>query len=229
MPAMTSQFRTEYDLGTGKASKVVLGLYQLTLIDSLHLLVKYGSGQVYLLRETNPADTVVIASFDADDRLISIAQGNSPEDQLGGVQFNYSGGSLSDMSFDFGFHLNVEYDSYGNVTALKDPTGEAQSFFYTYDTGVDANNQFYSDDFYGDAYNSLFLAAFMGWLPDLEPKNKRITSRVLTGDYELYSSDLTNHVFDTNGNLVSYKVFDAITYYNTWNCNSKTNHSKGPN
>jgi hypothetical protein len=222
-PFSRTRFKKQYDPNTGKVNKVTLGLFQLTLIDSLNLVVKYQGNKVFLLDEWNQTDTVVIATFDNANRLTSIAQGNAPNERLVSAQFSYSSGKLSNISFDFvgKFELNAHYDAYGNVTSLEDPSGTNQGFFYTYDVSVKAKQQFYSDEFLGDAYNTLYLAQFMRWLPDLEPVHKRITSQIRGEDYILYSADLTNHVYDAKGKLISYQTDEFTTFTNLWNCNGK--------
>ena len=214
-----SQYRKVYDPGTGKISKVVVGLFTLDLADSISLLVRNDGSTVHLLLESNPTDTVLNAHFGANGRLINITEGNAPNYQLPSTNFSYTSGTLSGVSGPY--QLNVTYDAYGNVVKLEDPTLEAQSFYYTYDVSVPAKRQFYPDGFFGDSYNTLFLAEFMGWLPDLEPVSKRISSRTVTGDYELYNAHLTDHVYDGEGKLLSYKSNDAITYTNIWDCNAK--------
>jgi hypothetical protein len=233
-----SRFRKEYD-AYGKVNKVVLGLFQLALVDSINMVVKYQGNHAYLLAEYNPADTVVIATFDNADRLMHITQGNAANDRLVTAHFSYNASKLSNISFDFdngAFELEPHYDAYGNVTALEDPSsGGGQSFYYTYDVGIKAKQQFYSDEFIGDAYNSLYLAEFMGWLPDLEPVNKRTSSRISLGEegeeFDLYSADLTNHIYDSKGKLISYQIGEFLTFTNIWNCDNGTgnhNHMNSP-
>jgi hypothetical protein len=223
-PNPLSRYRKEYDPTTGKISKVVVGLFQFGLIDSVRLIPKYHNDNIHFVSEDNATDTVITATFDHAGRLLQLNQGNAPNDRLIASVFSYSSDKLSNLHFDlsgFGFDLVPSYDSHGNVTQLKDPTEVNQSFFYTYDVSVEATQQFYSDDFVGDGYNSLYFAEFMGWLPDLLPVNKRTSERVVTGDYELSNADLTSHVYDADGKLLSYQ--SGATFTNIWNCDSKTN------
>ena len=114
-----------------------------------------------------------------------------------------------------------------------DPLEKASKNF-TYDLSVSANGQFYSDDFqiYELSESTLYLAQFLGWLPDLMPKNKRVAVKILernpfdkTDLIPTYEATLTNHVYDANGNLVSYKATanqGAATYNSVWDCSKKT-------
>jgi hypothetical protein len=218
-PYTNTRFRKGYDPVTGKANRIVVGLFQLSLIDSISLLLKYSGNDVYFISEANASDTVLTATFNAG-RLVKMTEGNAPNERLGTVAFSYGSARLSNIHFEFagGFDLVPGYDAYGNVTELVDPSDMNGSYYYTYDVSVTATHQFYSDEFLGDAYNSLYLAQFMRWLPDLEPVSKRLTSRIaLSDDYDLYSADLTNHVYDADGKLLSYQALDIYT--NTWDCN----------
>lgn len=224
-PGQTSQYRKEYDPVTGKVRKVVAGRFTFYLTDSISLLVQYNGNTIHLIQEGSPTDTVLNAHFGSDGRLLNLTEGNAPVYDLPQLSFNYTAGRLSNISGEY--ELDITYDGYGNVVKMEDPSLGAQSFYHTYDVSVSATKQFYPDGFYGDSYNSLFLAQFMGWLPDLEPVSKRTFSRTVTGDYELYSSNLTNHVYDSEGKLISYKTFNVVTYTNVWNCNEK--NSKNAN
>jgi hypothetical protein len=46
------------------------------------------------------------------------------------------------------------------------------------------------------------LAYLLGWLPDLMPKYRRVSTRVLPADesYEIYNADLSHHVYGTSKN-----------------------------
>lgn len=228
-PFTHSQYRKAYD-ANGKVTKVVAGLFQLQLLDSIAMIVKYNNNKVYLLREGNPGDTVLIATFDAMGRLSKLTEGNAPNDRFSSAEVTYTSNKLSRFKLLLtfipgGLNLDASYDANGNITQLsEDAPSDSQGFFYTYDLNVTATEQFYSDDFLGDSYNSLFLAEAMGWLPDLEPVNKRTSSRIALGpDYDLHSATLTNHTYDADGKLLSYQVQDGgVTYTNTWTCGVET-------
>ena len=215
-----SRYRKEYDPSTGKVSKVVVGLFTFCLGDSISLIPKYDGNDIHFVREDNENDTVITATFDGNNRLLKLTQGNAPHFQLASMLFSYSSNRLLKLHFafssDFTFDLVPTYDANGNVTKLIDPTGTGQSYFYTYDLSVRATQQFYSDDFEGDGYNSMYMAEFMGWLPDLEPVNKRTHVRLVTGDYEIADADLADHIYDASGKLLSYQ--SGATFTNIWNC-----------
>jgi YD repeat-containing protein len=203
-PGMVSQYRKEFD-NKGRVSKVVAGLFTLSLEDSIPLLLKYNGNTVYFVKEQNTADTVIVAQFDGADRLISLAEGNAPNYHFVPATFAYSGGRLSAINI-AGNNLKTKYDANGNILEMADPNVDGQDYYFTYDLSVKATNQFYSDAFLGDSYNSLYLAQALGWLPDLEPVNKRIRSRVaISDDYDLFNMELTDHVYDSEGKLLSYQ------------------------
>jgi hypothetical protein len=93
---------------------------------------------------------------------------------------------------------------------------------------VKAPGQFYPDDFGADFNNStIYLAQFMGWLPDLMPVNKRTAYRIVAEDdptddeppYVLGEGTLINHIYDSEGKLISYQS-DDLTFTSIWNCDS---------
>jgi YD repeat-containing protein len=222
-PGMVSQFRKEFD-NKGKVSKVVAGLFTLSLEDSIPLLLKYNGNTVYFVKEQNTADTVIVAHFDGADRLVSIAEGNAPNYRFVPATFAYSGGHLSAINI-AGNNLKTKYDANGNILEMADPNVDGQDYYFTYDLSVKATSQFYPDAFLGDSYNSLYLAQALGWLPDLEPVNKRTRSRVaISEDYDLFNMELTDHVYDSEGKLLSYRA--GLLYTNLWNCNGNQNNGK---
>ncbi|HUP12624.1 MAG TPA: hypothetical protein VM187_10440, partial [Niastella sp.] len=215
------QYRKEYEKPGGAVSKVIAGIFTGSgLSDSVSLLLKYNGRDVYFVREDNPADTLLHALFNSDDKVVRIVSylekedgwGNVTEEQYGFLtaDFLYSSGRLEYVGSSAYPDLNVEYDANGNVVRMydyyDDPNG---GVFYTYDLSVTARRQFYADDFLFRTSNALYLAEFLGWTPDLMPKNKRVSVKVIqTKDYNpnnnVYNHTLTDHVYDANGNLLSY-------------------------
>jgi hypothetical protein len=149
--------------------------------------------------------------------------------------FFYEAGHLSYYLIEGIFDFHLTYDEKDNVTRIyRDNDSTDKGFFFTYDLSVTATHQFYSDHFsiYGvcDAVN---LAQFMGWLPDLNPKNKR-TSFIYVADIAptiaapgyIGKHPITRHVYDSNGNLVSYNglVWDNdIMFTNVYRCAGEKN------
>jgi hypothetical protein len=90
---------------------------------------------------------------------------------------------------------------------------------------MQAKRQWYTDHFpESGVSNTVNLAQFMGWLPGLNPVNKRTHWTYIYNDDqddstppEVREQFLTNHVYDSNGNLVSYRSGDAV-FTSTWNC-----------
>lgn len=224
-----SQYRKELD-GSGKVTKVVAAQYTLGLRDSVALLVRYNGTTVYLLDLKNPADTFSVATFDARHRLIKMTAGNVPEGRNTFLtsEFFYKDGRLSYyLIWDlFDFHLS--YDANGNVTRIyREQDGTDKGIFFTYDLSVTATHQFYSDHFSTNGVSdAVDLAQFMGWLPDLNPINKRTAYIEVADEKPTFAAPgyvgehpITGHVFDSNGNLVSYNG----AYINIYNCKAKKN------
>lgn len=227
-PGLFPQYRKEYD-NAGKVHKVVAGVYTLRLDDSVALLLTYNGSTVYFLDEKKPTDTFSTATFDSQNRLEKMAAGNAPEPYFETVSFSYQSGKLSGYLISDLFQYHVVYDEKGNVIHIyNNYDTESEGLFFTYDYTVKAKRQWYTDHFPENGVsNSVYLAQFLGWLPDLEPVNKRISWKNIFNDDEDESTSpvitehrLTDHVYDSNGNLVSYKAGDA-TYTSTWSCEAK--------
>ena len=223
-----SQYRKEYDQN-GRITKVVAGLYTLGLYDSVAMLVHYEGTTVYFLSVTNPADSLVTAMFDNQNRLQKMEYGNSPRYEFITTDFFYDSGRLSRYLIGGTFEYHLSYDQNGNVTSIYRSANNG--LFFTYDLTVKANHQFYSDHFdtngVSDAVN---LAQFMGWLPDLEPVNKRTSWKDVDDDDNddttppiITERTLTGHVYDSNGNLVSYKA--NYTFTNSYRCSVQKNNT----
>lgn len=241
----TPQYRKEYDT-QGRVIKIVAGLFGLTLDDSISLLVRYNGPDVYLISEQNTVDTVLIASFNSTNQLTQIAVGNITNEDLllkfePLTEFAYAAGRLSVITRHvvpgFTLPLYTTYDQNGNIVRIYQQSDDANAgTFFTYDLSVKATAQYYSDQNGTDNLNNpVYIAECLGWLPDLEPVNKRVSFRQVFNDedptdnepgYVFNHTDLTDHVYDSDGKLRSYKIADgAITYTNIWNCDVK----KSPN
>lgn len=236
MAPNTSQFRKEYDNATGKVRKVVAGLYGLYFEDSIALLLHYNGDHVYITSEQKPSDTVLIATFDGAKRLVKMQIGNVDESFRGWYDtltvFNYNAGRLSvltrHLDSDIRFNLYLTYDQSGNVVRIGDNSDDPNNgIFYTYDLTIKATAQFYPDAFGTDYYsNATYLADFLGWLPDLDGVNKRTAYKNIYDDptdnepgYVYSQRQLTDHIYDGDGKLLSYTVADGqITYTNHWHC-----------
>jgi hypothetical protein len=232
-------YQKAYD-ASGRVTKVVAVRYTYARDDSTIMALKYKGRTVYFLDEKNQTDTILIASFDAKKRLLKMAMGNVDADETEFVtfQFTYEGDRLSSYAslteFEGAIYEDkrlLTYDTHGNIIRIYGPDfTETEGVFYTYDLSVTAKRQWYSDEFDGWWYNTVYLAQFLGWLPDLMPVNKRLTSIDIVQDSEDDPEEipnvdnvLTNHVYDEHGNLLSYKAGD-YKYTNTWNCTKSETH-----
>lgn len=226
-PGLFPEYRKEYD-NAGKVHKVVAGVYALRLDDSVALLLKYNDSTVYFLDAHNSADTISTATFDSQNRLQKMTEGPATRGLFETTVFNYEAGRLSGYLIRDLFQYHVSYDGKGNVVRIySNDDNESEGLFFTYDYTVQAKRQWYTDYFPENGVsNSVYLAQFMGWLPDLEPVNKRIYCKdVYQEDADdstppvVFERTLRDHVYDNNGNLVSYKS-DAV-YTSTWSCEAK--------
>lgn len=242
-------FRKDVNANTGKVDRVLTSVYSLVPGDTVLLHLRYNGNTIYLFRDDRPADTFLTATFNAGGKLQELALGSafdiSENYDFRTVQFFYSGGRLArytypafgyvvdgeyDPNFVPGRSVYVGYDGNGNVARLYTDNSQQGEIQYTYNTNVKGKRQFYPDAFGLDFSNTtMYLAQFMGWVPDLNPVNERATQR-RTGveeDYFDLSRDYTGHVYDSNGNLVSYGFHSDDDGYipslltNRWRCSSK--------
>lgn len=228
-PATFSQYRKEYD-GNGQVSKVVAGLYTLRLYDSVTLLLRYNGSTVSFVDAAQPGDTLTTATFDAQHRLVKMTNGNVAEDDnpFSTTEFYYGGSRLSGFKIVYtGGITHLSYDANGNIVRMyRDEDSAYAGTFFTYDLSVAAKRQFYSDHFVNGGENALYLAQFLGWLPDLEPLNQRTYWKIVFNDdnpaddippYVFLEGYEDSHVYDGDGNLVSYNG----SYTNIWSCAAK--------
>lgn len=233
-----SLFRKENDNTTGKTKKVIASAYTFNPTDSIALILHYSGNLVYMLMEENAADTFLVATFNDKGKLEKLARSNTtvePEKYVfQSLEFEYSGQQLSryiiigettydpeenETVKDMDAPISISYDSYGNVVRVYNHEPyEPVEVTYTYEYSVKAKRQFYPDGFGADLGTStLYLAQFMGWLPDLEPVHKRIASKS-SADYLGYDAHFTGHGYDSNKNLFSYRNSNEETYSNVWSC-----------
>jgi len=227
-PGLFSEYRKEYD-NSGKVRKVVAGVYSLRLDDSVALLLTYKGSTIYMVDEKKPTDTFLIVTFDSHNRLQEMRSGNATISYFETTSFSYESGHLSGYLIRELFQYHVAYDGNGNVAHIYSNYDEvSEGLFFTYDYTVHAKRQWYTDHFpLNGVSNSVYLAQFLGWLPDLEPVNKRVYWKEIYNDVVDDSTSsviteraLTNHMYDSNGNLVSYRSGDAV-YTRTWSCEAK--------
>lgn len=232
-PGLFSQYRKEFD-GSGKVRKVVAGIFELRLADSVSMLLKYSGNTVYFLDEKNPGDTFTTATFDAQNRLQKMTEGNATHPKRGfndfvTTEFYYDNNRLSSFYIVYtGNPTRLTYDANGNVVRMYNNGDQAEAgTFFTYDLSVTAKRQFYTDHFVNGGENALYLAQFMGWLPDLEPVNRRTAWKIVYNDedpndgippYELAAGSESGHVYDGNGNLIRY---NNGAYTNIWRCTAE--------
>jgi hypothetical protein len=192
--------------------------------------IEYRGLQVYFWDEEK-TDTMIVATFDPENRLIHMSVVRNVE-RTDDVSFTYENNRLV-MFIEGGFNpVYISYNQNGNVTRMQeDTTTNDEGTFFTYDLSFKAKNQWYPDTYFAESYRKpvdmLYLAQFMGWLPELMPVHKRIAAKsVMRYDYGetpeymvLQDARLIDHVYDREGNLVSYKVDGRnFTYRNVWRC-----------
>jgi len=225
-PYTRTQYQKECD-ENGRAVKVTAGVFSHGLKFSHIFQLLYDSHAIYLMDE-GTSDTALIALFDGAGRLQKIAQAHDALfNAFLPVQFTYGEKGLAHIQIiadrPEGTSLYTKYDTKGNIIELSDSTDQSfRGFAYTYDLSVTATKQFYSDDFYDSRYSAFYLAEFLGWLPDLQPVNKR-TSSAMNGNEAI---PLSNHVYDSEGRLVSYESGQDfseynLTFTNVWHCDSQ--------
>jgi hypothetical protein len=225
-----SAFRKVYD-ASGKVSKVVAGIHFLGLQDSVSMLVKTAGKNVYFLKESNPGDTLLIARFNAKKQLQRIDVSSDASD-FKPTEFFYTNGKLTSLYIaPFATTKKLQYDGNGNVVRMYDFDNEpTQGTFFTYDQSVSATRQWYASHFRNSSENTMYLAQFMGWLPDLEPVNKCTAYKIVLHDEDatddtpgalLIEGTLTDHVYDSEGKLTYYKD-NSEAFTNTWDCSDKS-------
>jgi len=202
-------FSKTYDPVTGLINKVTTPLFSIVPESSITLDVKYALGNVYFLKSgTN--DTILIAEFSQFGRVDKIQPGSSPNAVLPKTTFGYTANFLTSIKTS-GSTSFVTYDNVGNVKTIKDPHSQGlEDVEYTYDYNTVIKNQFYLDQTRGWIWNTFTLAQVMGWLPELVPASKRIHTKILFTNSDVWEdSDLTDHEVDAEGRLTSYKNGDS--------------------
>jgi hypothetical protein len=210
-------FSKTYDPVTGLINKVTTPLYSIVPADFITLDVEYAFGKVYFLKSgTN--DTALIAEFNQFGRVDKIQPGSSPSDVLPKTTFGYTANFLTSITTK-GSTSFVAYDNVGNVKTIRDPHSQGlEDVEYTYDYNTVIKKQFYLDPIRGWIWNTYTLAQVMGWLPELVPVNKRIHTKILFTNTDVWEdAELTAHQLDEEGRLVSYRNGD-LTWGINWYC-----------
>lgn len=206
-------FQKTLDPATGKVNYIKAGIYSLMVSEYLEMNLHWQNNRVAFTAASNSADTILIAHFDKKGLLVSITQGNAPNENYLPTNFQYKNGKLSAMRINFqGSQLvsNFTYDKNGNCKKIQELPLNGQDMGYVeyeYNTGVKATNQVYFDEPRGFTRNTFSLAEYMGWLPGLNPVNLRTHTKVVWEDgYEAHNVYYKNHVTDGTGKLTKYEV-----------------------
>ncbi len=213
-PASSTQaFSKTFDPITGQVKTISAGIYSIMISEHLDMNVHWQKNRVAFTSSSSPSDTILIANFDKKGNLVSIVDGNSPNENFLPTTFQYNGTRLSTMRVQFqGTELvsKFTYDRSGNVTRIQElpSNGTTPGYIeYKYNTGATAGNQIYLDEPRGFNRNTFTLAQYMGWLPSLSPVNVRTQSKVVwEDDYEVHNVYYKNHQTDGSGNLIKYEV-----------------------
>jgi hypothetical protein len=203
--AVFNGFTKTYD-AKGRITEVVAPIFGLILTDSIRLTVVYFSKEEVKFVNAANSDTVIIARFNSQGRLIQMA-GNT-DYSFANTDFIYSSNRLSSINLTFGTNVNFQYDSKGNVIRYQsDNEGGLDNVIFTYDLSVKVADQVYIDYIAGWIYNSFTLAQIMG------------THATILFDKTdpWYDVEFTDHTFDKHGRLTSY-LAGEYKMIQTWNC-----------
>lgn len=209
-------FTKKFD-ALGRVVEITAPEFGLILSDSLFLLVRYGVDKVFFINKLVPADTVSTAQFNNKGQL-QVIYGH-PDYSFPTTEFNYISNKLSSIEA-FDVTLDFVFDNNGNViNYVGNQDGGLNDYEFAYDLSVKVKDQIYIDFIAGWIYNNFTLAQIMGWTPDLTPRNKRTHTTIYFDKTDVwYDEEITNHIFDATGRLISYEVGE-YTMYTEWRCN----------
>lgn len=197
--------------------------------DLIHcpLRVEYKPSKIYFVRMENPFDTVVTACLDYQGRVIRTNSHNWIFENV----FKYRNNRLFSIQNNM-WTDTCEYDTRGNILSMSHYVDygeyggiDRNGYFYTYDYSKKAKQQAYFEET-RDINNDFTLMQYMGFFPELNPVNMRISSHngLKNGyGFQLY---MGNHVLDSKGKLVQYNLLtppeenqQVITHaLLTWQC-----------
>lgn len=208
-------FRKTFD-ESGRVTMIVAPEFALGLLDSLFLQVHYGDNIVYFINQNDLTDTVSTAVFNQQGKLQVIY--GTDKHSFSTTEFFYTGNKLTSIET-FGIVMEFQYDANGNVISY---TGSGEDglddYEFTYDLSTEIKQQVYVDFVAGWIYNNFTLAQIMGWTPDLNPVNKRTNTKIYYDNTDIwYNTNITDHVVDADGKLISYKL-GGYQMYLSWTC-----------
>jgi hypothetical protein len=197
--------------------------------DSVNLKVSYfGNNMIFL---DDKLDTQAIFTFSNNGRLLEVKTSLPNSKGLSNflhwsvdMKFFYKGNKLTEIQFldlqniywepNWRTYLKLTYDSYNkNVSAIDMPGlgSSAIHVKYDYDYSRKANGQYYPDEHVGDFYNFLTFLRYLNIFPELQPNNLLIHSYISDAEYPgNIERWYTDHHFNSDGNLVSYKMKSII-------------------
>jgi hypothetical protein len=230
-----SNFTKTIDASTGKVSSIEVGIYSGGGISEwIKFSLIYNNKNIALVHAENSLDTVINIKLNNEGFADYTVNGNAPNENYLPTRLKYKSGKLIKRSISFNSNTlvaNFSYDQNGNLILMQDLSlfGEVPGRSeFTYDLARTGKNQDYFDEPRGFAENTYMLLQYLSLLP-LTPTNVRTGSKVYwEDDYLVSNSKLTDHVFDSNGNLVSYKSASpesgtSISQFTSpWSCGTTT-------
>jgi hypothetical protein len=161
--------------------------------------------------KSGSADTVLVASLNAQGRPVNVVAGNAPDPGYLPTSFEYENNRLSAMKVSLAGNLLVSrfsYDARNNCTLIQDEPrpGEIPGRVeYSYENKK-AAQQVYLDEPRPFSWNTFSLVQFSGMFTELQPSNLRTGVKVWwANNYKVYDVQLINHDVN-NGTLVKYDV-----------------------
>jgi len=209
-------FSKKFD-GQGKVTSAVLPIFfhewgrTPRTLDTAEVEISYTSNQMIVSRARKTSEVLMTATFDEHGRIF---EATGQGEIWGTTNFSYEDGRLIAINTD-----PVTYDEQGNVTQIGHDAGyiDPNSYFfmgsgetYTYDLTKSATNQWYlNEGYFGNVFAWL---DFLGFFPELQPKNLRIStlSRIMIfpTDFDYFPNNFGRHIIDNKSNLTSYNGFE---------------------
>lgn len=222
-------FKKQHDPATGRLQQIVAAVYQGGAItSSLTFDVHWSANSVAFIKAGSIADTVLVASLNAQGKPIAVVAGNKPDASYLPTSFEYINNRLSAMRITLAGNQLVSrfsYDNKDNCVLIQD---DAQGSIapgrveYTY-SNKKADRQLYFDEPRPFSWNTYSLMQFAGLLPELQPAQLRTGVKVLwPNNYKAYEATISNH--DVQGGVLrKYDVSFAgstvtIPYFTDWQC-----------
>lgn len=221
-------FRKQNDPSTGKLQQITAAVYQGGAISSTIILdVQWTTNSVSFVK-AGSADTVLVASLNAQGKPVSVAGGNKPDANFLPTSFEYNNNRLAAINVSLAGNQLISrftYDDKGNCILIQDDAQGSMTpgrVEYTYDNKK-ADRQLYLDEPRTFSWNTFSLMQFSGFFPELQPTQLRTGVKVFwANNYKVYDVSLINHDVQ-GGNLRKYDVSfpggtTTIPHYTEWQC-----------